>query len=163
MHEKSIKLLNSAIAGELIAVHQYMYFHFHCDDQGYDLLSNIYKRTAMEEMRHVEFLADRILFLNGKIVLKAGADVEPIHEVKEMLEWARASEQDAIRDYNQDANASAANSDSATKRIFEDLVADEERHFNQFDMEYEKLLKFGERYLVLQALDNSAATPGAVQ
>jgi bacterioferritin len=117
----------------------------------------------MEEMRHVEFLADRILFLNGKIVLKAGADVEPIHEVKEMLEWARASEQDAIRDYNQDANASAANSDSATKRIFEDLVADEERHFNQFDMEYEKLLKFGERYLVLQALDNSAATPGAVQ
>jgi bacterioferritin len=163
MYEKSIKLLNTAIADELIAVHQYMYFHFHCDDQGYDLLSNIYKRTAVDEMRHVELLAERILFLKGKVILKAGADVEPTHEVKEMLEWARVSEQGAISDYNQAANESAANSDSATKRIFEDLVADEERHFNQFDMEYEKLLKFGERYLVLQSLDNSAATPGAAE
>ena len=40
MREKSIELLNKAIADELSAVHQYMYFHFHCDDQGYDLLSN---------------------------------------------------------------------------------------------------------------------------
>jgi bacterioferritin len=161
MYEKSIKLLNVAIADELIAVHQYMYFHFHCDDQGYDLLSNIFKRTAMDEMRHVETLAERILFLNGKVLLKAGADVEPIHDVKEMLEWARDSEQGAIKDYNKSAIESTANADSATKRIFEDLVADEERHFDQFDIEYEKLLKFGERYLVLQSLDNSAAIPGA--
>ena len=39
MHEKSITLLNKAVADELSAVHQYMYFHFHCDDQGYDLLA----------------------------------------------------------------------------------------------------------------------------
>ena len=38
MHEKSIDLLNKALADELAAVHQYMYFHFHCDDQGLDLL-----------------------------------------------------------------------------------------------------------------------------
>ena len=36
MHEKSVELLNRAVADELSAVHQYMYFHFHCDDQGYD-------------------------------------------------------------------------------------------------------------------------------
>ena len=39
MKKKSIELLNKAIADELGAVHQYMYFHFHCDDQGYDLLA----------------------------------------------------------------------------------------------------------------------------
>ena len=161
MYKKSIKLLNTAIADELIAVHQYMYFHFHCDDQGYDLLANIFKRTAMDEMQHVEIIAERILFLNGEIQLKAGADVESIHEVKEMLEWARDSERGAIKDYNQAANKSATNSDSVTKRIFEDLVAEEERHFDQYDTEYEKLLKFGERYLVLQSLDTSAATPGS--
>ena len=33
MHEKSIELLNKGAADELAAVHQYMYFHFHCDDQ----------------------------------------------------------------------------------------------------------------------------------
>ena len=41
MHEKSIELLNGVVADELSAIHQYMYFHFHCDDQGYDLLAGL--------------------------------------------------------------------------------------------------------------------------
>ncbi|MBV2095015.1 MAG: bacterioferritin, partial [Candidatus Thiodiazotropha sp. (ex Codakia orbicularis)] len=49
MYEKSIELLNQAVADELTAVHQYMYFHFHCDDQGIELLSALFKRTAIEE------------------------------------------------------------------------------------------------------------------
>ena len=48
MHEKSVELLNKAISDELSAVHQYMYFHFHCDDQGYDLLAALFKKTAIE-------------------------------------------------------------------------------------------------------------------
>ena len=66
MHKKSIELLNKAIADELWAVHQYMYFHFHCDDQGYNLLATLFKRTAIEEMMHVEKCAERILFLKGE-------------------------------------------------------------------------------------------------
>jgi bacterioferritin (cytochrome b1) len=42
--EKSISLLNEAIADELRALHQYMYFHFHCDDKGYDLLADLFKK-----------------------------------------------------------------------------------------------------------------------
>jgi bacterioferritin len=42
MYEKSIALLNCAVASELSAVHQYMYFHFHCDDQGIELLSSLF-------------------------------------------------------------------------------------------------------------------------
>ena len=88
MKEKSIELLNKAIADELSAVHQYMYFHFHCDDQGYELLSNLFKRTAIEEMLHIEKLADRILFLKGEVEMKASEDVKKIHDVKKMLELA---------------------------------------------------------------------------
>lgn len=33
MIERSIELLNKAVGDELSAVHQYMYFHFHCEDQ----------------------------------------------------------------------------------------------------------------------------------
>ena len=62
-HTKSIQLLNKAVADELLAIHQYMYFHFHCDDQGYDLLAGLFKKTAIEEMTHVEVLSERILFL----------------------------------------------------------------------------------------------------
>ena len=85
MKEKSIELLNKAIADELTAVHQYMYFHFHCDDQGYDLLASLFKRTSIDEMRHVEILAERILFLKGEVEMKPAMDVKKIHDVKEML------------------------------------------------------------------------------
>jgi bacterioferritin len=155
MKEKSIGLLNKAIADELGAVHQYMYFHFHCDDQGYELLSNLFKRTAIEEMLHVEKLADRILFLKGEVEMKASEDVKKIHEVKKMLELAVAMETGSARDYNKWANECSANADSVSKKLFELLVEDEERHFDQFDKEMENLTKFGDNYLALQSIERS--------
>jgi bacterioferritin len=160
MYEKSIELLNRAVADELSAVHQYMYFHFHCDDQGIELLSGLFKRTAIEEMLHVERLADRILFLKGDVVMEAAEKVDPIQDVNAMLDWANNSEQSAIRMYNQFAIECATNADSATKKLFEDLVLDEERHFGQFDNESENVKRYGESYLAQQAMECSKAASG---
>jgi bacterioferritin len=151
--EKSIELLNKAIGEELTAVHQYMYFHFHCDDQGYDMLAGIFKKTAIEEMIHIETLAERVLFLNGEIEMVAANGVEKITNVKDMLAFAVKSENEAVEMYNNFANEASANADSATKKIFEALVGDEERHFDQFDNETENLEKFGDRYLALQSIE----------
>lgn len=98
--EKSIELLNKAVADELLAVHQYMYFHFRCDDMGYDLLSGLFKRTAIQEMMHVEQLSERILFLKGEVEMKTSGDVQKIHEPKEMHELATAMEEGSVNDYN---------------------------------------------------------------
>lgn len=155
MHKKSIELLNRAVADEMSAVHQYMYFHFHCDDQGYDLLAGLFKRTAIEEMLHVERLAERILFLKGEVELTASTEVDKIHKVDEMLKLARKMEESSVRDYNLWANECSANADSVSKKLFEDLVVDEERHYDQYDTELENLEKFGENYLVLQSIERS--------
>ena len=155
MAEKSIELLNKAIADELTAVHQYMYFHFHCDDQGYDLLAGLFKRTSIEEMGHVELCAERILFLGGDVGMGLEAEIEPIQDVAEMLKKARGMEEGSAKDYNVWANECAANADAATKKIFEALVDDEERHYDQYDQEVANLKKFGERYLALQSIERS--------
>ena len=155
MHEKSIELLNKAVADELTAVHQYMYFHFHCDDLGYDLLSLLFKRTAIEEMMHVERLAERILFLKGDVKMKPAADTIACREVEEMLKMAAAMEQQSAADYNRWANECGNAADSVSKKLFEDLVADEERHFDQYDKEMENITKFGEKYLALQSIERS--------
>ena len=155
MYEKSIELLNRAVADELAAVHQYMYFHFHLDDQGFDLLANLFKRTGIEEMGHVEALAERILFLKGDVIMKVGGEVKPLQNVTEMLEQARSMEEGSARDYNLWANECAANADAVTKKLFEQLVADEERHFDQYDVELENIRKFGDRYLALQSIERS--------
>jgi len=155
MKTKSIELLNLAIADELAAVHQYMYFHFRCDDQGYDLISNLFKRTAIAEMLHIELLADRVLFLKGEVELKAAHDVKKIHNINEMLVMACDMENSSANDYNKWANECSQNADSVSKSLFESLVVDEERHFNQYDDEMENLRKFGDNYLALQSIERS--------
>ena len=155
MHEKSIELLNKAVADELYAVHQYMYFHFHCEDQGYELLSGLFIKTAIEEMGHIELCAERILFLGGEVEMVAAMEVKKIHDVKEMLTLARQMEEESAKDYNVWANESSANADSATRKVFEGLVDDEERHFEQYDIEMRNIEKFGDRYLALQSIEGS--------
>lgn len=155
MYEKSIDLLNRAVRDELAAVHQYMYFHFHLDDQGYDLLAALFKRTAIQEMGHVEILAERVLFLKGEVTMQTAEDAQPIHEVGKMLEKAREMEQTSAHDYNLWANECSANADATSKKIFEQLIGDEETHFDQFDNELDKVKQFGDRYLALQSIERS--------
>ena len=155
MHKNSVELLNKGVADEMLAIHQYMYFHFHCDDQGYDLLAGLFKKTAIEEMGHVEALSERILFLKGDVEMKVGGDVQQIHDPKEMVKCAAQMENESARDYNLWAIECSANADSASKKIFEDLVLDEERHYDQFDTEMGNMEKFGEQYLALQSIERS--------
>ncbi|MBU2506048.1 MAG: bacterioferritin [Bacteroidetes bacterium] len=155
MHPKSIALLNKAVADELSAVHQYMYFHFHCDDQGYDLLANLFRRTAIAEMLHIERLAERILFLKGEVEMKTISEVQKIHKVEEMLKIAAKMEEESAKEYNLWANECSANADSVSKQLFESLVSEEEVHFDQYDTELENLKKFGDSYLALQSIERS--------
>ena len=155
MKEKSVELLNKAVADELSAVHQYMYFHFHCDDQGYDLLAGLFKRTAIEEMLHIEKLAERIIFLKGDVEMVASTEVTKTHDIKGMLDMASKMETSSADDYNKWAIECSNNADSVSKSLFEELVVDEERHFDQYDVEMENLEKFGMNYLALQSIERS--------
>ncbi|MFO7812845.1 MAG: ferritin-like domain-containing protein [Pelovirga sp.] len=161
MHEKSIVLLNQAVSDEITALHQYMYFHFHCDDQGYDLLAGLFKKIAIEEMMHVEDLAERILFLGGDVEMKASQDVKKITKVEEMLQLSKSMEEQSALDYNRWANECGNHADSVSKRLFEQLVVDEERHYDNYDDEIENLKRFGKEYLALQSIERSKARGNA--
>ncbi|MFW2331422.1 MAG: ferritin-like domain-containing protein [Nitrospinota bacterium] len=155
MHARSIELLNKALREELLAINQYMYFHFHCDDQGLDLLSSLFKRIAIEEMGHVEILSERILFLKGEVEMDMMLKVEKIKEVEQMLISATTAEEEAVVDYNKFAIESANNSDAMSKQIFESIIADEERHYSLLDSELSSLKKYGDKYLTLQSIERS--------
>jgi bacterioferritin len=159
--KKSIELLNRAVADELAAVHQYMYFHFHLDDQGFSPLAMLYKRTAIEEMMHIERLAERILFLKGEVELVPSEPVEKITDPQQVLAKAVGMEQQSIKDYNEAAKECTAQSDAQSKQLFEALIADEERHMDQFDKQMENIRRFGPSYLALQAMSAPAAAPKA--
>jgi bacterioferritin len=154
---KSIELINKAIREEETALRQYMYFHFVLHDMGYDLLATLFKRIAIEEMRHVELFAERILFLGGEPELgKLSKPIEKIRDPKDMLQWAMASESEAIDMYSQWAiDVVVQERDIGTEHIFKKVVMDEERHFEMFETEFLNLQKFGQQYLAQQAMERS--------
>ncbi|MDR3261128.1 MAG: bacterioferritin [Tannerella sp.] len=153
--DKSIELLNRAVNDELSAVHQYMYFHFRCDDMGYELLSELFRRIAIQEMMHVERLAERILFLKGEVEMVPSGLVSKLVDPEEMLEKAVAMETGTVNDYNLWAQECSAALDSASKKLFEQLVEEEEVHQDQFETELDNLGKFGSNYLALQSVERS--------
>jgi bacterioferritin len=138
-----------------------MYFHFHLDDQGFGPLSLLFKQIAIQEMGHVERLAERILFLNGDVEMAVAGPVEKITEAAAMLAKAAALEDASARDYNQAALDCSANADSASRQIFEQLVADEERHFDEFDKQLDNIKRFGPSYLALQSFNRQPESGGA--
>lgn len=161
--EKSIELLNRAVAEELAAVHQYMYFHFYCDDYGYDLVSNLFRRIAIIEMTHVERLAERILFLKGEVEMNPAHPVQKIHEVDKMLEKAVEMEITSVNEYNEWARTCAENADAVTKKMFEDLAGEEEGHQDTFETEMDNLEKFGANYLALQSIERSKTEASGIR
>ncbi len=160
LYPKSVELLNEAIADEIAAIHQYMYFHFRLDDLGYTPLANLLKQTAIEEMLHAERIAERILFLGGEVEMVVGREVEKIHDAAEMLAKSKSLEQDAIEMYNRFATKCGGHNDSASKKLFEDLVAFEEGHYDQFDRQSDFVKRFGEQYLALQSFDGGGGGAG---
>lgn len=132
--EASISLLNQAVADELQAVHQYLYFHFHLEDQGFGPLAVLFRKTAIEEMGHIAKLSERILFLKGDVTLQAAGPVERITEPLKILEKAKQMEEGSIEDYNKLA---------------------EERHLDGWEKQLDNVKRFGLSYLALQSFNGS--------
>lgn len=153
-YERSIEVLNKAVAGENTASLQYMLFHFVCEDKGYRPLAKYFKKIAIEEMRHVEMLAERILFLEGEVKMVLSKGIQNIGTVEGMLDYARQLENETIEDYNRFSKETGDAGDAGTHKMFQDLVVQEEEHMDQFRLEMENMQEFGENYLALQVVDN---------
>lgn len=87
--------------------------------------------------------------------MTASMEVKQVHDPKEMLALARQMEEESAKDYNLWANQCSENNDAGSRKIFEGLVDDEERHFDQYDIEMENIDKYGQNYLALQSIEHS--------
>jgi len=105
----------------------------------------------------VERLAERILFLKGDVEMVAAGPVEKITDAEKTLKRAAEMEHEAVGIYNECALKCSQNSDAVSEQMFEGLVADEERHFDQFDKQLDNIKRFGPNYLALQSFNKGAA------
>jgi bacterioferritin len=151
MSKKVIDLLNAARARELTAILQYMAQHYELEDQDFGKLAHKIKEIAIAEMKHAEKLAERILFLEGEPISKPDGIAKKGQAIPEMLKTDMALESTAMKMYNDASVVCAAEKDQISKEIFEDLLKDEEEHFNYFDNVKDHIDKMGAAYLATLA------------
>ena len=161
-YQVSIDLLNGAVGKEIATSLQYMYFHTRFEDARYQYLSRIMREISIAEMRHIEEFADRILFLEGDVDMNPSFRTRRIVDPKEMLRFAMQLEQSTIDNYNEASRIAAEQKDAVTHKMFQDIIAEEEEHFDTFRTELQNLLDYGDDYLALQSVAASKHTARAL-
>ena len=151
MSKKVIDVLNEARSRELGAITQYMAQHYELEDQDFGKLAKKLKEIGIQEMKHAEALAERILFLKGEPTSKPDGLAKKGQSMADMLKTDMALEAAAIKMYNEAALLCAAEKDQISKQLFEKLLGEEEGHFNDFENIKSHLEKLGNAYLATLA------------
>jgi len=147
MSQKVIDLLNKARSREIGAITQYMAQHYELEDSDFGKLASKFKEIAIAEMKHAEKLAERILFLKGEPTSKPDGLSKKGQKIAEMLNTNMVLEAAAMKMYNEASLVCAAEKDQISKELFEELLKDEEDHFNYFENVKDHLDKLGVAYL----------------
>jgi len=125
--------------------------HYELEDQDFGKLAKKLKEIGIQEMKHAEALAERILFLKGEPTTKPDSAAKKGQSIAEMLKTDMALESAAIKMYNEAAVTCAQEKDQISKQLFEKLLAEEEGHFNDFENVKNHLEKMGDAYLATLA------------
>jgi bacterioferritin len=129
--QKLLEFLNKAIARELQVSIQYMWQHVQVTGINGATVEDVFRKTAIAEMKHAERLAERLDYLNGVSTTKP----DPIFVGGSLIEMLKQDEQDeeeAINIYKQAIQAAAEEGDYTTRRMLEEILAEEENHINIF-------------------------------
>jgi bacterioferritin len=125
--------------------------HYELEDSDFGKLASKFKEIAIAEMKHAEKLAERILFLKGEPTSKPDALAKKGQQIPQMLTTNMALEVGAMKMYNEAAMVCAAEKDQISKELFEELLKDEEGHFNYFENTKDHVEKLGAAYLATLA------------
>ena len=129
--QKLLEYLNKGIARELQVSIQYMWQHVQVTGIDGTVTEDIFRKIAIAEMKHAERLAERLDYLNGVATTKP----DPIFvggSLIEMLKQDEQNEEQAITLYKQAIQTAAKEGDYTTRRILEEILAEEEEHINTF-------------------------------
>jgi bacterioferritin len=148
--EAVIHVLNKARSEELGAIHQYMSQHYELADSDYGQFAQQLKLIAIDEMRHAEMLAERILVLKGTPTSKPEPETKKKQKILEIWKYDEMLEDGAIVEYNTALQVCRDNKDYVSAKIFEQLIVEEQIHLEHFQDIIGHIEELGEAYLATQ-------------
>lgn len=126
-----MEMLNEAVSREMQVSVQYLWQHVQwMGVKGFAVKDEL-KKIAIQEMKHAEKIAERLVYLGGKPTTKPSPIVVG-DTLKEMLQTDRKDEEGAIALYRKIIETARKEGDEVTEKLFRDILTDEEGHHDTF-------------------------------
>ncbi|MGI8561100.1 MAG: bacterioferritin [Luteimonas sp.] len=140
-----IKHLNEALFNELTAINQYFLHAKMLKNWGLHELAKHEYEESIDEMKHADALADRILFLDGLPNFQALGKLKIGENPREILECDLALEMDAIPALKTAIAYCEEVSDFVSRKLFADILASEEEHVDWLETQLSLIARIGEQ------------------
>jgi bacterioferritin len=150
---KVIEFLNEQLTAELTAINQYFLHAKMQANFGWTKLAAHTRAESIDEMRHAEVLTDRILFLEGLPNYQRLFTLRVGQTVQEMFESDMQVEIEAIARLRSGIEHMRSVGDHTSRRLFEDILADEETHVDYLETQLELIAKLGEPLYLAQLIE----------
>lgn len=142
---KMITHLNTILKNELTAINQYFLHAKILKNKGYETLAKKEYEESIDEMKHADMLADRILYLGGLPNFQDLGKLLIGETVKEMLEADLQVELKAIPDLKEAIHYADETKDYGSVELLSEILVSEEEHYLYLTQELGKMEDIGEQ------------------
>lgn len=144
INETTIKNLQTALAKELTAAHQYQLHAGLLSAWGIESLVFTMRHEMQEELGHSDEFMSRLLFLKGEPSMVCAKVPAVAKSLVQMFESDLADEKEAITFYTSSARQAGEADDIGTRSLFEQIVLDEEMHMTWLELQLDLIKRIGE-------------------
>ena len=149
---KVIELLNEALKNELTAVNQYWLHYRLLDNWGVHKLAQFERHESIDEMKHADKLAERVLFLDGLPNFQALGRLHIGENVEEILKGDMELEVEALTQLRGAVGHCESVRDYVSRDLFAEILQNEEEHVDTIEQQFEMIARMGlQNYVQLQS------------
>ena len=149
---KVIDYLNEALKNELTAINQYFLHAKMLKNWGMTKLADFEYHESIDEMKHADKLAERILFLEGLPNFQMLGRIKIGETVEEILKADLALEHEALPPLRDAIAYCESVRDFVSRDLFAHILDNEEEHVDILEQQFEMIERMGiQNYVQLQS------------
>lgn len=138
-----LRLLNEQLTSELTAINQYFLHAKMQQNWGFTELAAHTRAESFDEMMHAEQITDRILLLDGLPNYQRIGSLRIGQTLREQFEADLAIEYEVIARLRPAIVVCREKQDSTTAKLFEEIMADEEKHIDYLETQLQLMNTLG--------------------
>jgi bacterioferritin len=147
-----IELLNETLKNELTATNQYWLHYRMLDNWGIRRLAEFERHESIDEMKHADRLAERILFLEGLPNFQLLGRLRIGENVEEVLRSDLDLELEAVAQLKGAIEHCESVRDYVSRDLLTEILDNEEEHIDTLERQFDMIRNMGlQNYIQLQS------------